>query len=99
MTVSTLSFKTTHSQSEIKPVLDEALKNQKDFAYARFMKFDQECNVFEQKYGMDSSQFLEKFEAGELGDDEQWFDWYAAVRGKTVWGKKYRILSDISWNE
>lgn len=99
MAVSTISLKTTHSQSETRPILDEALKAQRDFAYARFRKFAQECNVFEQEYGMDSQQFLQKFESGELGDDEQWFDWYATVRGKTVWEKKYQILSDISWNE
>lgn len=99
MAVSTLSFKTIYSQSETKPVLDEALQREKDFAYARFSIFDRECQTFEQTYHMRSDQFLQKFEIGELGDDEQWFDWYAALRGKTIWEKKYQILGEISWNE
>lgn len=67
----------------------EALKTQRDFAYARFMKFEQECKIFEHTYGMDSDQFLRKFESGELGDEEQWFDWYAAIRGKKIWEQKF----------
>jgi len=48
---------------------------------------------------MDSESFLEKFDTGKLGDDLQWFDWYASIRGKKLWAKKYQILSEISWKE
>ena len=99
MSVSTLSFKTTHSQSDIRPVLDEALQREKDFAYTRFTIFAQECQAFEHTYHKGSDPFLQEFEAGALGDDEQWFDWYAALCGKMVWEKKYQILGNISWNE
>ncbi len=99
MATTTISFKTAHSKRETRSILLEALKAQKDFAYSRFMKFSQECESFEQKYQMDSQQFLQQFEAGTLGDDEQWFDWYAVVRGRTVWNNKYQILRDVSWNE
>jgi hypothetical protein len=30
---------------------------------------------------MDSDLFIEKFNSGELGDDDDYFDWYAAKRG------------------
>lgn len=48
---------------------------------------------------MKSEDFITKFEAGELGDDVQWFDWYAAYRGRELWQKKNKILASISWNE
>ncbi len=64
-----------------------------------YNKFESECKEFEKKYKMDSEFFLNKFDSGELGDDLQWFDWYASIRGKKLWGKKYQILSEISWNE
>ena len=67
MAVSTLSFKTTHSQSEIRPVLDEALQRARDFAYTRFTMFAQECQAFEHTYHKGSDQFLQEFEAGALG--------------------------------
>ena len=35
---------------------------------------------------------MEKFEYGEFGDDEDFFDWYAAKRGLDIWNKKLEIL-------
>jgi len=87
-----------HSADETKPIIEEALKREKSFAHTRFIRFDKECGQFEIRYRMDSEQFLTKFESGELGDDAEWFDWYAAVRGKKIWETKYKILEDVSWN-
>jgi hypothetical protein len=95
----TLSLQSTHSPGETKVIVEEALKTQRDFAYTRFLKFEHECQVFEHQYGMDSEQFLCKFESGELGDEEHWFDWYAVVRGKKLWEKKYHVLQGLAWNE
>jgi len=33
---------------------------------------------------MDSDIFMEKFDSGELGDDDDFFDWYAAKRGLDI---------------
>jgi len=41
---------------------------------------------------MRTEEFLEQFEAGTLGDQQEWFDWYAAAQGKKIWGRKYDIL-------
>jgi len=32
---------------------------------------------FEQKHGMTTHSFLKRFAAGKLGDDTDFFDWYA----------------------
>ncbi|MFP4348823.1 MAG: hypothetical protein ACOC23_06365 [Thermodesulfobacteriota bacterium] len=82
---------------DTKPVIDEALRKQTDFAHARFSKFEKECGEFESRFGMNSEEFLAKFESGELGDAVHWFDWYAALRGKRLWAKKYDILQSIAW--
>ncbi len=42
---------------------------------------EQVCRAFELKYHMSSDEFMRRFEAGELGDDAAYFDWYAAKRG------------------
>lgn len=34
-----------------------------------------DLNIFEQKYKMKSSEFFEKFENGELGDDKDYIIW------------------------
>lgn len=94
--VATLSLQTAYPQSETKMILDEAFHKERDFAYTRFKRFDEECRTFEKEYGIGSDQFLQQFESGELGDDECWFDWYAAIRGQKTWEKKYRILNGMA---
>jgi len=31
----------------------------------------------------------------EAGDDDDFFDWYAAKRGLDIWNKKLKIISEI----
>ncbi len=95
----TLMLKTKYAMDDTKPIVVEALENQVYFVHSRLLKFDQECKEFEKKYKMNSVSFLRKFESGELGDDAQWFDWYASCRGRRLWNKKYKVLSELSWNE
>lgn len=45
---------------------------------------------------MSSEEFLEQFEAGQLGDDKEFFDWYAAARGLKLWQERHEILSGAS---
>ena len=47
------------------------------------------CQQFERKYGMTSDEFLLKFESGELGDSQDFFDWFAAKRGLDVQETKH----------
>jgi hypothetical protein len=53
------------------------------------------CENFEKKYGLDSDLFMEKFNSGELGDEDDFFDWYAAKRGLDIWNKELKIISGI----
>ncbi|MGA9379656.1 MAG: hypothetical protein WBV73_12885 [Phormidium sp.] len=38
-------------------------------------KYDRDLREFEQRYDMESSIFYQRFEAGELGDDVDFFEW------------------------
>ena len=95
----TLSLITKHSAADTKSIILEAISDQLAFVRTRFLKFEKECKEFEAKYKMDSETFLRKFESGELGDELQWFDWYASLRGKKIWEKKFQILNEITWHE
>ena len=44
---------------------------------------------------MDSDYFMEKFDSGDLGDDDDLFDWYSAKRGLDTWSKGLKIISAI----
>src|SRR5664280_3664021 len=57
------------------------------------------CENFESKYGFISGELKAKFETGNIGEESDFFDWYAAKRGLDHWSKKLEILSDISIKE
>ena len=40
-----------------------------------------EIEDMERKYGMTSSEFLNKFESGIIGDDQDYFVWWSLIRG------------------
>jgi len=40
-----------------------------------------EIKQFEDKYQMISSEFLKKFEKGELGDSQDFFEWWGLLKG------------------
>jgi len=53
-----------------------------------------ELKHFEDKYGMSSKEFYEKFKKGEIAENRETVDWYIAYRfylrsiGKNVYGPK-----------
>ena len=58
----------------------------------KIKKYSDTCENFKKKYGMDSDLFMEKLDSGELGDDDDFFDWYTAKRGLDIWDKRLKII-------
>ena len=83
------------SLDEVRQVVDSALRHEADLAGARRIYFARQCSDFEQKHQMTSGEFIEQFESGALGDDTEYFDWYAAKRGLDLWERRVRILAGI----
>lgn len=52
-------------------LLDVALSQQQ----LRLERYQQDLRKFEERYGMDSAAFYQRFEAGELGDAMDFFEW------------------------
>jgi len=80
---------------EIRRVLGNALRHQVDLASARRTYFERACRAFEQQHQMSSEEFMRQFESGTLGDEAEYFDWYAAKRGFDLWERRFRILSGV----
>ena len=94
-----LSVKMNESRYEkgsIRNAVSFALNSAASHAQQRFEHYSSICKNFEKKYKMNSAKFIEKFEAGALGDDQEYFDWYAATRGLNLWSERYEILSGVS---
>jgi hypothetical protein len=83
------------SLDEVRRVLGNALRHEVDLADARRSYFERACRVFEQQHQMSSEEFMRLFESGALGDDAEYFDWYAAKRGLDLWERRFHILSGV----
>jgi len=51
--------------------------------------------IFEKKYKMSRTDFIQKFESGELGDDVEWFDFLFAYRAFEHVKKKLKLIEEI----
>ncbi len=94
-----LEVKTNQSRYEkgsIRNAVSFALNSAVSNARQRSEHYSSICKKFEKKYKMTSVKFLEKFDSGKLGDDQEFFDWYAAARGLNLWRERYEILSGVS---
>jgi len=73
-----------------------SLKREYDL-YSNAMAFYKKAlQEFEQKYQLDTQTFLKRFEAGQIGDEADYFDWYAFANLLARWRKtKSAIRSAI----
>lgn len=94
-----LAVKTDESRykkGSIRDAVSFALNSATSHAQQRFEHYSAVCKTFEKKHGMTSAKFIETFDAGALDDEQDYFDWYAAVRGLNLWRERYEILSGVS---
>ncbi|AAM05014.1 TPA: hypothetical protein HA338_17345 [Methanosarcina acetivorans] len=91
----TVDIKGDFTPQEVSEVIRAALEQNERIAKYKIKKYSDICGNFENKYGMSSDLFVKKFDSGDLGDDEDFFDWYAAKRGLDIWDKKLKIISGI----
>ena len=94
-----LALKTDNSNYEKGSILNAisfALNSAASHAHQRFEHYSAICKKFEKTYNMTSEKFMEQFDAGSLGDEQDYFDWFAAARGLNLWRERYEILSGVS---
>ena len=92
----TVNVKNEFTIQEASEVIRSALAFDERIAKHKQNKYVNICSAFENKYGMKSDIFMDKFETGKLDDRDDFFDWYAAKKGLDNWSKKIQILSGIS---
>lgn len=69
-------LKDTYSdQAELDQILGKLLDVALSQHRLRLEKYDRDLREFEQRYDMESSIFYQRFEAGQLGDDVDFFEW------------------------
>lgn len=91
----TLQIDTDYSPQEVSEVIRSALEHEKHLAKYKVYRYAMICDEFEDQYDMISTDFIQKFEAGEFMDDDKFFDWYAAKKGLDHWKKKLAVLNAV----
>lgn len=86
---------TSYDLSDVRAALQAALARETVLARARRKSYERSCREFETQFNVSSDQFLVDFEAGKLGDDPEYFDWYAAKRGFDLWDRRSKILDGV----
>jgi hypothetical protein len=57
-----------------------SLKREYSFCANALAFYKKTLKDFERKYKLTTGTFLKKFEAGQLGDEADYFDWYAFAK-------------------
>ncbi len=57
-------------------------------------QYKREMEIFESKYLLKSDVFLKKFDRGEMGDDLDFFEWYACVDSYNRVKKRQKFLME-----
>lgn len=91
-----LSTQSQFPDQVVRDIVRVALKSEAAMAHLRYEQFANECQTFEQRFRITTEEFRVKFEAGELGDAKEYFDWFAAARGRDVWLQKSQVLDEVA---
>lgn len=59
-------------------------------------RYQERLAAFEERYGVDSQTFIRKFDAGELGDDADWFEWQYVWESFQETRRQLELLDSIS---
>jgi len=62
-------------EDELDRVLEKLLNVVLNQHRLRLERYERDLRDFEQSFGMDSADFFARFEAGELGDATDFFEW------------------------
>ncbi|AAM06372.1 hypothetical protein [Methanosarcina acetivorans] len=92
----TLQIDTDYSLQEASEVIHSALEHEKHLAKYKVYRYAMICDEYEDQFDLISTEFIQKFEAGEfVMDDEKYFDWYAAKKGLDHWKKRLAVLDAV----
>ncbi len=67
--------------------LKTSLKREYTLCSNAIVFYKKALKEFEKKYRLTTQTFLKKFEAGQMGDESDYFDWYAFAKLLAQWRK------------
>ncbi len=66
---------------DVAPVIKDSIHREIILLESKINLVKNEIKQFEEKYHISSSEFLKKFEKGDLGDSQDYFEWWGLIKG------------------
>ena len=79
---------TTANDAEL--IIKRSLEREIGLLEMKMRLAEEEIKEFERRYKMDSQKFLSRFENGELGDSQDYFEWWGLLKGKDAIAKEIK---------
>ncbi|MFQ5980577.1 MAG: hypothetical protein ACE5OZ_20760 [Candidatus Heimdallarchaeota archaeon] len=79
------------SSEVVKTTLQREIQRLKE----KLSSFAEHLSSYEQKFGFSSDDFQQKFDNGELGDEQHFFEWYADLKTFHRIKKRLSLLEKV----
>lgn len=73
--------------------LDKLLRHEAEKCHAQLRQFQADLAAFEQQYHLSSTEFYQRFQAGQTGDEMDYVEWASLVQMAANLTKRLRLLS------
>lgn len=80
---------------QFKREVAESLKRELSICDVALSNIREKLEKFEARYAMSTEEFNEKFEKGQLGDDQDFFEWNAYTGYYEDWQNRKKALEEI----
>ena len=90
-----MEMETIKIQEEAMPIVKSGLNLEEKILELGINEYQRELKNFERENRLSTKEFIQKFNSGELGDDEKWFDWLFAYKAYTHLGEKLKTHKTI----
>lgn len=79
----------------LKPEVIQALEREKKMCEIAIARLHEKVHMWENQFGWSTHMFLQKFNSGEVGDDVEYFRWYALAQAIREWQLTYDALQEV----
>lgn len=79
---------------ELDQILEKLLSVALSEQQRRLQRYDRDIRSFEEQYGIESADFYDRFESGEMGDTADFFEWSGLIElRQELWDTLERVES------
>jgi len=77
-------------------IIREGIIIEKNIIDMGIKEYKKELEEYEERYKMTSEEFIRRYNNGELGDEEKWFDWLLAYKAFNHLIERERLIKGIN---